>query len=308
MRIQHILATSTACLLATTASASDGVCDPQEEADGLCFVSPSGYVIEAVTGPNGEFPVVDSQGDSHFDYLITGPGANGGSCSGVHAISHADISVPTCVDIIASNPPISILSGGSGDPSCGFGVGDLENDVVKWDVGVNCDGTATFGIVVAGQVSAEPTEFLLKARGACDVATILGPDCGPTRYCDANDNSTGQSGRIDYDGSPSISANMFYLTADGLPPDQPGWFFMGTEQEQVPFGNGFQCLSGDISRLQKIAIEVTGDTDFHVDFTVFPMSQITAGVPWYFQLYYRDPAGGGAGYNTTDALCVTFTP
>ena len=307
----HLTASLIAGFAAAPALAGDGVCSPEEEADGLCFVSPSGFVVEAVTGSNGEFPVVDKNGDSHFAYQITGPGYNGGSCAGVHDISHADILVPDCpggFNFLMSTPSGGLQPAGQGDPSCGFGAGDFDNQVFKWDHEVGCNESATFGFVIEGTVGADLTDFLLKSATNCDVATILGPSCGPFRYCVANPNSTGVPGFITWSGLPSISENMFYLESGDLPPDQPGWFFMGTEQEMTPFGDGYQCLGGDVVRLQKIQIEISGETDFHLDFTIPPMDQITPGIPWYFQLYYRDPDNGGAGYSTTDGLCVTFAP
>lgn len=36
--------------------------------------------------------------------------------------------------------------------------------------------------------------------------------------------------------------------------------------------------------------------------------QILPGVPHYFQLRYRDPTGGSAGFNATGARYVTFAP
>jgi len=35
---------------------------------------------------------------------------------------------------------------------------------------------------------------------------------------------------------------------------------------------------------------------------------IQAGEAWRFQFWYRNPAGGGAGFNLSDALLVTFCP
>ncbi|MFT4538167.1 MAG: hypothetical protein ACI841_001648 [Planctomycetota bacterium] len=302
---------SLAAFIPSFALGADGVCDANEAADSLCFVSPSGFVVEAVTGPNGEFPIINDNGDSVFSYSFTGPGASGGSCQGVHDISHADILLPSCADspltILDSNPVGEFLPGG--DPSCGFGENDDQTDVFKWDVGVSCNGSDVFSIVIAGNVEAEPTSFLLKAAGNCDTATILGPACSNvTRYCTGNVNSTGVGGQIDFDGSVSISENNFHLSGAGLPPEQPGFFFFGTTQIDMPFGDGQRCIGGDVTRLRKIAIEVTGTTTQQFDLTLPPLDIIMAGDSYYFQLYYRDPAAGLSGFNTTDALCISFTP
>ena len=292
---------ATTALLVLTGSvapayANDGLCDADEQAAGLCFVTPDGFVIEAVTGAGGEFPVIDGNGDSHFEYCISGPGLSGQSCSGVHDISHASILIPHCdgaLVILDSWPTAEIQTNGQGDPSCGFGVGDLDNDVLKWDHGVNCNSAATFGFVVAGTVEAVLTDFSLKAGNACDVDTILGPDCpGPFNYCEGGVNSTGESGSIDYDGSLSISDNDFTLIATDLPPNQPTYFFFGTDQIQIPFGDGYRCIH-DPERLQKVYADEQGTVSLDFDFTTPPFDVIAPGVAYYFQVFYRDPRRRG---------------
>lgn len=39
-----------------------------------------------------------------------------------------------------------------------------------------------------------------------------------------------------------------------------------------------------------------------------PATQITAGSTWHFACWYRDPAAGGAFFNLSDALSITFIP
>jgi hypothetical protein len=338
--------------------------------------------------------------------------------------------LPVCTDtplvLLDAVPMGQLITGGQGDSSCNFGTGDATNDVYKWDIGVGCNESATFTLVLAGQIDAAPTDFLVKAGTACQTATILGPtctepcegaigdfvwldldgngiqdpgepgipdvtliltneggiqvgetqtgadgdylfdelcpgtytvtvdattlppsvvpspcisgndgtldnDCSPSGvvltdlvpvrmdvdfgykpvpyvYCESEPNSTGDNAGITYDGNPSISENEFYVTVTGLPPNQPGWFFYGTEAIDVPFGNGVRCIGGQVNRYRKVAIEITGNTDVHLDFTFPPLDTIVPGVPYYFQLWYRDPMGGGAGYSTSDALSVIFAP
>ncbi len=298
-----------ACLFSPALALSDGVCSDDDRRDGLCFVSANGFVVEALTGDRGEFPVIDTDGNSLFAYRITGPGPIGSAC---HDVSHADLLLPACADgglvVLDSVPSGGVPS--NGDPSCGFGVDDPDSHVFKWDHEVACDGSATFSVLLEGRVDAALTSFLLKAATNCDVDMILGPACpgNPFVYCDSGPNSSGETGRIDWGGSLSISDNNFFLTATGLPPGHPGYFFFGTTRVQVPFGNGFRCIGGDVTRYRKIDIAVTGGTSQQFDFTLPPLDQIVPGVQYYFQLYYRDAAAGAAGFNTTDALCVAFLP
>jgi hypothetical protein len=55
-----------------------------------------------------------------------------------------------------------------------------------------------------------------------------------------------------------------------------------------------------------------GDVERLLDFTQPPAGggpgQIEPGSTWNFQLWYRDPAGGGSGFNLSDALSAPFTP
>ena len=305
---------SGSALPALAAVDADGVCGPQEQALDLCFVTSNGFVVEVVPGPGGEFPVIDGSGNSEFTYLVTGPGAAGGSCQEVHDVSHADLLLPSCpdapLDVVFSAPNGERLTDGQGDPSCGFGTGDLTHDVWKWDFGTSCQSSNLYTIVLEGVVPAEPTEFLLKMGGECETHTILGPGCPfppPLIYCDSTPNSTGEPAGIQYDGTPSISANDFTLTVTDLPSDQPGIFFFGTEQAEVPFGNGVRCIGGSVTRFVKIPI-VVNQAQVQLDFTQPPLTSIVPGTPYYFQFWYRDPLAGGAGFNTSDAICVTFAP
>jgi hypothetical protein len=40
----------------------------------------------------------------------------------------------------------------------------------------------------------------------------------------------------------------------------------------------------------------------------FANGQLAAGGQWNFQAWYRDVAAGGAGFNSSDAVGVTFVP
>jgi hypothetical protein len=77
----------------------------------------------------------------------------------------------------------------------------------------------------------------------------------------------------------------------------------------VPFGNGFRCIANPFFRLPAVETSVFGDALFLLDLNALPSGgQISAGEVWNFQLWYRDPAGGGANYNSSDALGLTFCP
>jgi len=134
----------------------------------------------------------------------------------------------------------------------------------------------------------------------------------PTVYCDSAVNSTGVAATINYSGDLSIGINGFFLDVAGLPPNKPGYMFYGLNQQDVPFGDGVSCIAGGIFRYKKVPSTgpngvISIPLDFSDPVTSTGPGQIFPGIPYYFQCWYRDPAGV-AGFNTSGAICVTFNP
>lgn len=131
---------------------------------------------------------------------------------------------------------------------------------------------------------------------------------GSANYCLAAPNSTGVGATIAHLGSRSISANTFALTCAHLPPNSTGAFFFGTAQTNSPFGNGFRCVTGGVVRLHPyVTANAAGNVASLIDFSAAPVAGvITPGATKYFQFWYRNPAAGGAGFNLSDGLSVTF--
>ncbi|MFT4541323.1 MAG: hypothetical protein ACI841_001051 [Planctomycetota bacterium] len=128
-----------------------------------------------------------------------------------------------------------------------------------------------------------------------------------SNYCSANANSTGSAASIAGFGSASVLSNSLQLVA-GPVPQQPGLFYYGPNQIQLTFGNGFRCIGGAIVRLPVMS-PTAGELIFNLDNTnVPPAGAIIPGSVWNFQAWYRDPQGGGAAYNLSNGLEVTFTP
>ena len=104
-------------------------------------------------------------------------------------------------------------------------------------------------------------------------------------------------------------AFRFFEFAPRLQAGESGIFLYGPQQASVPFGNGFLCIAGQIGRLD--VVNATGNVmTFLVDNTSPPSAatQITAGSTWSFQAWFRDPAAGGAFFDLSDGLSVTFGP
>jgi len=129
-----------------------------------------------------------------------------------------------------------------------------------------------------------------------------------SNYCIGSPSSTGFGSALIATGSTSIAANDFGLTATLSPPGQFGVFFMGPNQVQIPFGDGFLCLAGGIVRFNPpILADAFGEASIAIDVTSPPAAGlIVAESTWNFQWWYRDPAGMLSGFNTSDAIEATF--
>jgi hypothetical protein len=131
-------------------------------------------------------------------------------------------------------------------------------------------------------------------------------------YCIASANSVSATGApISLVGLASVSSNNMTLRADSLPPNQISLFFCGALKQDPPalFGNGYRCVgTAGLSRLNPPVSTGSGSTQRALDLTSSPLSNTQVGDTQHFQLWYRDPAAGGANYNLSDALEITFCP
>jgi hypothetical protein len=131
-------------------------------------------------------------------------------------------------------------------------------------------------------------------------------------YCQATPNSWGFTGAMTWTGSLDLAAGTFGLTASGLPPVDHSWgmFTYGSVPTNIPFGNGYLCISPFAPGIFKMPTQPLGTgtvlmrmEEHPDDFTAF-----TPSTTWNFQFWYRDVAAGGANFNLTDGLRVTFAP
>ncbi len=126
-------------------------------------------------------------------------------------------------------------------------------------------------------------------------------------YCVSGPNSTGGAAVIYANGSLSVSANDLALFATPVVPSAPGIFFFGPNQAQVPFGNGTRCIGAPITRLHVSFAGLLGGLEYSIDNQAAPVSgSFVPGAVWNFQAWFRDSQGGGAGFDLSDGLQVTF--
>jgi hypothetical protein len=134
--------------------------------------------------------------------------------------------------------------------------------------------------------------------------------CDTANYCIATPNSTGVGCSIGSSGSTSLATNDFTLVAADAPALKAGLFWYGPQSGQTPFGDGVACIGGAFFRMNPtVTTDANGNASRHVNFLTDELpAGIAAGSTWYFQFWYRDPLGGGVGFNLSDGLRASFCP
>lgn len=138
----------------------------------------------------------------------------------------------------------------------------------------------------------------------------------PQGFCVSTGNSSGNSATMAFTGTSSIAANNLTLVVSGAPVNTFGIFFYGAGQTFTAFGNGFRCVSGGGAGIFRLApaqqTNLFGDALRFVNYNAAPANagagQLTSGSTWNFQFWFRDVPAGGAGFNLSDGLEVTFCP
>ena len=153
-------------------------------------------------------------------------------------------------------------------------------------------------IVFRGSVSGGGDGFFLMDRA-------LG-----SPYCSSGANSTGFASTIHASGSLSITSDNLTLIADNLPAGQAGLFYLGPRQLQAPFGNGVRCVGGpNVHRLRTQLASKGGLLAQQVDYQAPELAgDLVSGSTWNFQAWFRDTQSGGAGFDLSNAVSLTFQP
>jgi len=172
------------------------------------------------------------------------------------------------------------------------------------DPSLDCDGN---GALDSCELASSPS-LDQNTNGVLDSC-----ECFASKYCIASGNSAGAPASIGWQGSLPISNNDLTLTVTSAPPFKFGLFFYGASQAQTFLGEGMLCISTPIQRIQPVLVtDAQGAAALPIDFTSPPFNSgafaVTPFSTWNFQFWFRDPLGGPAGFNFSDALEVLVCP
>jgi subtilisin family serine protease len=273
--------------------------------------------------------------------FVTGQGAVGGAVGANDVDGGATTLTTPTLDLSASaDPHIAYWrwysNGTGGAPGADVFVVDISGDGgVTWTnvetVGPTGPGTSGGWIEHSfrvGSLLATTTQvrlrFVAADLGAGSIIEAAIDDfevfeqcpsnCGAVlNYCTATPSSTGSPATMGASGSTSFASNDLVLTASSCPSNSVGMFAMARAQALTPLGNGNLCLGaslGPIIRLDVRPTDLLGVAVLAYDNTAppHPSGQVAAGETWNFQFVFRDLGAGGAGFNLTDGLSVTFCP
>jgi len=175
-------------------------------------------------------------------------------------------------------------------------------------LGLNNDGNGLLTLAEVEVLSESPTTSFCYGDGSlliCPCGNLGAAGSGCT-------NSTGSGATVTSSGSSSIAAADIAFTATGLVPGQAAILFQGNE---IPaggagllFGDGLRCAGTNIFRMGWQIADSGGGATWNQGLAT--QGQWQSGDQRRFQIWYSDPTGSpcGAGFNTTNALELTFSP
>jgi hypothetical protein len=139
------------------------------------------------------------------------------------------------------------------------------------------------------------------------------PPCNPpSNGCFLNPNSYDpvNGAQMSYSGSTSVAANNLQLLCFNIPPNKLTIFYYGrTANALATFGNGVRCVDSPLYRLPSTTSNSFGDAGVVFNLgNLPPGGSMTVGQHMAASAYYRDPAAGGANFNTADVLEFDWCP
>lgn len=141
---------------------------------------------------------------------------------------------------------------------------------------------------------------------------LLSDRCGDVLgkiECTSLSNSTGLRGLLRANGSTSIADDDLGLVLRQLPPNELSLVLAAPAAGTGTIGSGLLCIGGGLLRLRpSLLTDGQGERTQAFDFGAPYASLALVGASVHFQCLYRDSAGAAPGFNTTDALRITFRP
>lgn len=130
-------------------------------------------------------------------------------------------------------------------------------------------------------------------------------------HCTSSPNSTGATATLDATGSLSLFYDDTVLETESCPPDVLGVFLHSPQPASGPFGDGVLCVDPLAAGYLRIGAPLRTDAggSARVALQLLSFSRgaaIQAGDTRYFQFLHRDPGAGGAGFNLSHGMAVTF--
>ncbi|MFT4541797.1 MAG: hypothetical protein ACI835_004259 [Planctomycetota bacterium] len=211
------------------------------------------------------------------------------------ADSSGDATVTMCITGVTADTKIAAYPAG-GCPSDGSAIACNDDTCsLQSEISFAVDAGTSYMLQI-GHFSAATV-----GPGTFDIE--ISSNCICSSYCVAAPNSQSPNGsRISALGSASIADDDLLLRASNAP-SQPAIFYYGPNVIEVPFGNGFRCVGGAVSRLP-VVFGSGGIFEYQVDMVG---DAVTAGTH-HFQCWYRDPVAGNAAFNLSDGTIVFIVP
>ena len=233
-------------------------------------------------------------------------------------------SKPTITSVNVAGGVITIT--GNNFSPAGNEVWFTHDGTVTSGIPVKVTGLTSNGTTIAASIpsNAGPGDVLVRNYGsghsnlsnAYPTDLQGGSGCpDPSTYCVTSPNSVGSGALMGWLGTTSLQADDFHLVANLLPPNQFLMFYYGGDPTQIVFGNGYRCVAAGgvgIYRFAPFKADFSGFAAMKVDYTQYPAGSGSGewlpGDEWYAQAWYRDPDGGGALFNLSDAIHLTICP
>ena len=268
----------------------------------------AGGVLVYLGSPSGPSLTADwiVRGDQYLSYL------------GWSVASAGDVNDDGVGDLIVGMPRFDIAQGNEGRALVYLGSASGLSLSADWTA--ESPQSAEFGwsVASAGDVNGDGFADVLVGAprfnsGEADEGRAflyhggLGPDAPGAHFCTALVNSSGSPALISASGSDTALDEHLTLRALDCPAGVPGLFYFGTTSISVPFGDGFRCAGGSLTRIRPVATTgVTGIARRELDFAAPYASSIVAGADLRFQYWFRDVAAGMRGFNLSNGLRIAF--